>query len=258
MILLRRLAVLTVGALAVATILFVGAYAYRALSPFAAETQAAKLSAENLLFVSIVGASVVILAVTLLLLRSWGIGRTLERAVELARLGSSAVQDALLRLGRPGRQFREVLRHLDDLSERRARKISALAAAVDLLLNNSRLPLLLCDATGKVTHASRGYLESEDAARGTAVGRPLGEIIDGLNFPALTARLTRERGVLLADQSESPRYLGIFDRADELSSVMCVFGGGELHVSAVTAPVAQRRRRLALGRFSDRRRASRR
>ena len=254
MIQARRAIVVALGAVAVALVLFAGIYAHHALTTACSGDLSAKLTAENLLFLSIVGAAVVSLGVVFLLLRSRGMDRTLERVVELARLGSSAVEDTLLRLGKTGRQFREILRLLNDLSERRALKISAMSALVDLLLNNTQLPLVVADPTGKVTHASRGFLDAKETTRSGAVGRQLPDIVDELSFPALSARLVRERGMVEDEGNPDIRYLGVFNRAGDLAAVVCVFGSRQLYVSPVSQPAPQKRRRTAFGRFIDRRR----
>ena len=203
--------------------------------------QQSKLQAEIFVYLAIVFSIVFLSVYGAVLLRSRNLYKELDRLIELTRFGSISIEDTLKKIGRLGEKIRLIYYQLNELNEKRSLKISALSRINDFLLNNIDLSCLMLDASGKVTEASRRYLESRDIPRAEVVGKNLETVLasemEEISFAEISQKLERERGMVPLDTKEPIGFLPIFNRIGELSQAICVLGKEKLYVGAVSDKV---------------------
>jgi PAS domain-containing protein len=253
MLLVRRAALAAFVLLAAAGALGLGVAAHSALASPPAAADAARLAGETLLFVSILIAGGLLLAGAALLWRSRRALRELAKVAELSRFGSGSIVEGLRRLGTLGEGVRQILARVAELNRQLALRLSTVSALNDLLLNNNAARFLVVDAAGNVTAASRGYREAAGSGSARLEGRHVGDLVEGVGFSSLYARLERERRVLTAESDPQLHFAPVFNGAGELACVVCVFGKEPVLGEAAPPHTLQRRGRALLGRLLRRR-----
>jgi hypothetical protein len=231
--------------------ILLGVRALRLSSDFAGLTAAElKLWAENSFFLSL-AAGVLVLAVFLAVLkRSRDVLRELDKARDLARYASFSSSGSLRRLGTLGEKIRLLYLQLADLNDKKSLKISSLSGVIDFMLQVGELPLLISDVTGKITQASRKYLDQYKLNQPDLVGKYLTEVFPDLIWPEVIARLEKEHQALKSGVVKETLVLyPVFNRGGELSEVLCVRGRdsllGELaHVGVEATRTMDRVRRF--------------
>jgi hypothetical protein len=224
MVLVSRGWLFAVFAAAVAFVLAIAVAAFLLVSAAPGRmADEGRLLAEDLLYLGFLLALALTGGGVLVLVRGLSVSRELDRIIEFARAGSQPVEDRLRRLGALGGRIRALNAALADVSERRLVRISALNATVSYLVANSALPLALVDVTGRVAAASPAFL-----SKLRIEGKPpadLADMLPGLDFPAVVAGLERDRTPMPWNEgSESCGFHPLFDRRNELATVVCVLG----------------------------------
>jgi PAS domain-containing protein len=238
MIIVKRWALFLLMAVSIALVAAIGIRGYTIVGSASGYTwQQSKLQAETFVYLAIVSSIVFVLVYGAVLLRSRNLYRELDRLIELTRFGSISIDDTLKKTGKLGEKIRLIYHQLNELNEKRSLKISALSRINDFLLNNIDLSCLLLDANGKITEASRRYLENRDVPRAEVVGKSLETVMEEVSFAEISQKLERERGMVELDTKEPVGFLPIFNRIGELSQAICVLGKQKLYVGAVSDKV---------------------
>ncbi len=228
MVLVSRRWLLAVLAVGVASVLCLGIVGYLLLAASSGRAvEEAKLSAENLLYLCLVLGAVLAVLSAALLLRSRGVSKELDRIVALAHSSAQQVQQRLARLGPLGGRINALTAALNDVSERRLVRLSALNATVAALVTHGKAPLALLEVTGRVVAASPAFKEKL-----ALEGEPtpvIADLLPGLDFPAVVGRLERTRMPQPWNEgAESCGFHPVFDRRNELANVVCVLGRLEI------------------------------
>lgn len=223
-----------------------GVRGYRLLMNAGGSAQDLRLAAESFFFLAIVAAVLVAAAFLFAALRGRSVERELEKIVQMTRHSGFSPSENLRRLGGIGERIAELYAYLDDLNERRAAKISSLAATVDYLLANTDHPLVIADASGKITHVSRRFAERRGERAEPVLGQRIGEVFPDLDYRSRLLRLERSRAPVEATHGSRRIWLfPVFNKNGDLAAVIAD-QAGEITVSEsarVDGPSAQSRRR---------------
>jgi signal transduction histidine kinase len=227
---IRRILFVLLLLLCCAAVLFFGIRDYLLItSSVSLIEQELKIRGETVLYLSIVFVIAILLAFSVVLLRSRNIARELDKISDMTRYGNFSIEGSLGRLGPIGEKIRQLNQRLTELNAMKSLRISSLAAINAFLLNNSRLGLLITDITGKVTSISARGLEKLKKESGEVVGRHITEVLPELDFQANIASIEKQRGEIeLSDLKESPTLYPVFNSRNELSNIICVLGKEEI------------------------------
>lgn len=189
-----------------------------------------KLAAENFLFISLIGATVLLVFMAFLLGRSRRIGRELDKIVQLIRRGEYTPGSIFDRLGLLGDKLKQVFYQLEQLNEGKTRKISSLASTISFLLNNIRFPLLILDVTGTIEGRSRAFLTERDNGEEEISGRNVEDILKNINFQEIVTNLKESRQKMEVEADKTTvTFIPVFDRTYELSNVILVQTESEIY-----------------------------
>jgi PAS domain-containing protein len=261
---IRRILFILLLLMSCAGVLFFGIRDYLLITGSASLSQEElKIHGETVLYLAIVFTVAILLAFSIVLLRSRNISRELDKISDMTRYGNFSIQGSLGRIGPLGDKILQLNQRLTELNEMKSLRISSLASINAFLLNNSRLALLVTDITGKITSASTRCLEKLRKGTGEVVGRHIGEVLPELDFQSSIARIEKQPGELeLSELKESPTLYPIFNSRNELSNVICVLGKEEIvtkisklaeELSTPTSRVMKLVGRYLRGRSKDRR-----
>ena len=230
MIQIRRVLFIFLLLLSCGAVLFFGIRDYLVLAGSAPLAQGElKIRSETVLYLAIVFTVVILLAFSLVLLRSHNISRELDKISEMTRYGNFSIEGSLGRIGPLGEKIRQLNQRLTELNEMKSLRISSLASINSFLLNNSRLALLITDITGKISSISARYLEKLKIESGEVVGKHITEVLPELDFQASVAALEKGHAELeLDDLKDTPTLYPVFNSRNELSNIICVLGHEEI------------------------------
>jgi hypothetical protein len=206
-----------------------------------------KLAFENLLFVGLLAAMTVVGLGIWALFSSESIYRRIDRITDLARQGSTAVPDLLSKMGGLGERISRLQRHLNEISELRARRISVLSGLNAFLLANVRLRLAVVDLQGKIVSASGPLLEDRKEDQPDILGRDVGELIHPEKYGAVVSQLEQSRMIHSSNQGAF-QFVPLFDSAGHLTFVVCVVGKTEVKGAAGNQPSTATGKAVARGR----------
>jgi signal transduction histidine kinase len=188
-----------------------------------------KIRGETVLYLSIVFAVAILLAFSIVLLRSRNIFRELDKISDMTRYGNFSIEGSLGRIGPLGEKILQLNQRLTELNAMKSLRISSLASINAFLLNNSRLALLVTDITGKITNASARCLEKLKKETGEVVGKHVTELLPELDYQSAIGTIEKQRGELqLSDLKESPTLYPVFNSKNELSNIICILGKEEI------------------------------
>jgi hypothetical protein len=219
MLLVRRLVLIVITVLAAGSIIFVGIRSHNVLVAGIADPQQIKLAAEDMLFLAIVAATLILVVSGWVTFRSLRVDRRMERIIELARFGNASIDTQLSKLGHLGEQIRRLHHHLSETGKKQALKISAQAGLMAFLLENLDLPAVVLDPTGRVTGLSPKSHAKLDKDVAKAVGRHVSDVLPEVSFGDVSGRLEHGRKLIEID---GVQYYPIFNRDGELASVVCI------------------------------------
>lgn len=236
----RSIVVLTVVA-CVATLAAAG-IGYGTISAVAAD---AKIPAERVLFSGIVAVIVVIATSVTVLLRSLWISARLEKLVEMSRISGFPATAALTRLGEIGQRIAALYAPLADVSNMKSRKISALSALVESLIDATPEPVLVVDATGMISHAGREMLEESGTSRTNVVGLYLDTVISNAGTAAALREMRTAHAPAQQDRDDRPplKFTPILNSAGELTYALVMLSPADMKDLQAAAQSAQPARR---------------
>jgi PAS domain-containing protein len=227
---IRRILFIFLLLLCCAAVLFFGIRDYLLLA--ASDTLAQgelKVQSETVLYLSIVFAVAILLAFSLVLLRSHNISRELDKISDMTRYGNFTIEDSLGRIGPIGEKIRQLNQRLTELNAMKSLRISSLAAINTFLLNNSRLALLITDITGKISSVSARYLEKLKIESAEVVGKHITEVLPEMDFQAAVGIMEKSHAELeLGDLKDTPTLYPVFNSRSELSNIICILGHEEI------------------------------
>lgn len=116
-----------------------------------------RFRAETLLFTAIVVSTALIIVFVLIITRSRNIDKMLDKLIRQNNMNPSSTKEGLLRLGKTGGKLNLLYRQIDEVSEKRGLKISAMSGALKFYSERLPDPLLLIDLSGKVVQESSGW-----------------------------------------------------------------------------------------------------
>jgi len=227
---IRRILFVSLLLLSCAGVLFFGVRDYLLIARGGSLSQGElKIRGETVLYLSIVFSVAILLAFSLVLLRSRNISRELDKISDMTRYGNFSIAESLGRIGPLGEKILQLNQRLTELNAMKSLRISSLVSINSFLLNNSRLALLVTDITGKITNASARCLEKLKKETGEVVGRHITEILPELDYQSSIAKIEKQPGELeLGELKESPTLYPIHNSNNELSNIICVLGKEEI------------------------------
>jgi signal transduction histidine kinase len=227
---IRRILFIFLLLLSCAGVLFFGVRDYLLIArSVSLSLEELKIRGETVLYLSIVFAVAILLAFSLVLLRSRNIFRELDKISDMTRYGNFSIEGSLGRIGPLGEKILQLNQRLTELNAMKSLRISSLASINAFLLNNSRLALLVTDITGKITNASARCLEKLKKETGEVVGRYVTEVLPELDYQSAIGKIEKQHGELeLSDLKESPTLYPVFNSKNELSNIICILGKEEI------------------------------
>lgn len=174
-------------------------------------------SAERFLFI----AGVVFVAAVASLATMWGTGgrvlRLLDRIHELARLRGVPPENRLYRLGPLGGRIATLLSTVEEVSAKRASKISGLSSLAEFLTENVSISLIVTDPRGVIRYVSDRYAEKADRRKSELLDAPIESIFPELRPAEIVTEVARYRGYRQVESGkQSIDVYGIFDDARHL------------------------------------------
>ncbi len=243
----RRAIVLLATVTCVATIITAAIGYATALTASASGVEAgtAKLLAERVFFVGIVASLVVIITSIAVVLRSIWISARLQKLVEMSRMSGFSTTSGLNRLGEIGRQIAELYAPMADVSNKKSRKISALTALTQSVMEMTSQPVLVVDASGVVTHVSGSALDRAERNRTQIVGQHLDTVLPQVDVSAALRELQRTRAPVRQEREDhKPLELRpILNSAGELAYAVVLLSPAdarELKGAAASEPAERR------------------
>jgi len=165
MLLIKRFSLILSFAVIILFLLGTAAWAFALMTDQAPKGQDdLRYRAETLLFTSIVLCTVLTAVFILLISRSRNIDRILDKLIRQNSMNPTSTRDGLLRLGKTGGKLNILYRQVDEISEKRGLKISALSNALELISGYLTVPVMICDISGKIIQVSRGWSEQPGSA----------------------------------------------------------------------------------------------
>ncbi|MDC7226222.1 MAG: hypothetical protein PQJ61_05615 [Spirochaetales bacterium] len=221
MLLIRRSVAVLLLIISAAAVFSVAISAYMLMTaPGQPDTESLRFQAEKILFAGIILTCITAAAFGIVLLRSRNIKKDLEKLIKQNRLNPASTKQGLLRLGETGSRLHELYRQIDEVSEKRGRKISALSQTAELLCQNIGEAILIIDVTGCVIHASRGWLESENTVRSAIVDKKHAMFSDGYEISTILSKLEKKhRPVETVKKGIRTRWVPIYNSENEISYV---------------------------------------
>ncbi len=250
MILLRRNLAIFFYVLFTVSILATGIYAYL---EFSRETpgKAAELKArgESVLYISISGAAVILVAFAATAWRTLSLYRELDKLIELNKRGDFSPELSMKKLGPIGERITLLYFSLNALNERKTLKISALSELTGFLIDNIDMPLLATDVQGYIRYVSRPVADQMGRPRSELISKNVEEVFPDVPFRDSVLELDRRKSSVDLEEHKTPLTLAaIRDRRNQLSYVVWLFGG------AVHLPESSSKQEKVKGRGERKRR----
>jgi PAS domain-containing protein len=220
MILIKRGTAIFLYFLFTAVIIAIGIYAYVELGG------ESKAKAETILYISISGAAVILVAFIVVSGRTLSLYRELDKMIELNKSRDFSPELSMKKLGSIGERITLLYFSLNALNERKTLKISALAGLADFLADNIEIPFLATDVQGFVRYVSRSFTEGAGRPRSEIIGRNVEEVFPDVPFRDSILELDKLNSPVELKESKGPLTLiGIRNRRNELSYVAWLFEG---------------------------------
>lgn len=221
MLLIRRSIIIILSAVTAVSIIIMAGAAYSivcAAGEMDAETL--RFQAEKILFAGIILTFVSSASFAFVIIRSRNIKKDLDKLVKQNRLNPAATKNGLLKLGATGQTLHELYRQIDEVSEKRGLKISALTKTSEFLSQNIAGAVLIADVTGRVIQASRGYLEQNGVSRSEIVDHELPYIGKGIRMKAILSRLEKKPLPVETETEDSIcRWTALYNSDNEISYI---------------------------------------
>lgn len=220
LIIRKSLIIILAAASAVSTILITAAAYLRILNAGTISKADLEFSAEEYLFGGILLSLLISMAFVFLIIKSRNISRELDRLIKREKLNPASTKTGLLKLGKIGIKLNILYRQIDEVSEMRGLKISALSNVAEFLTLNLDKPIIIIDVTGKIIQVSRGYLNKSGMNRSELLEQNIDSIITGIDIKTVLSRLEKKRlstSFIIADSEYS--WTPIYNRNNKISYI---------------------------------------
>ncbi|MAG13668.1 MAG: hypothetical protein CMN78_03625 [Spirochaetales bacterium] len=230
MILLDRKTALVFFFLFSVSILALGIYGYYAILRSGEEgSSAIEIKAENLLYMSVVCASVIIIAFLLLVGRTVYVSRELDKLIEINKYGDFSPELSMRRLGKIGEKITNLYYTLNSLNEKKSLKISALSELVEYAIQNIEVPLIVTDVLGTIVYASRRHAERFQINRWELVNTHVASHYPIIDYHDVILTLDKSRSILELEADSGPvSLIPVNNKMNALSYVIWIFDKGGL------------------------------
>lgn len=220
MILIRRGLAVFLYFLFTAAILSIGIFAYLELN------DDLKTTAETILYISVAGAAVILVAFIFVSWRTLSLYQELDKLIELNKVGDFSPELSMKKLGGIGERITLLYYSLNSLNDKKTLKISAISSLVDFLFDNIEIPLLATDVQGFICYLSRSLTERVDRPRSEIISRNIEEVVPDVSYRDQVLELDKSKTPIELKDLKTPLTLvGIRNRRNELSYVVWMFGG---------------------------------
>ena len=218
-LLVKRRSLLLFATGGVVVTVTVAALAYAAIRSLdAASGVEAKLLAERVLLVGIIGSSLMAVLGVVVAVRAFRLSAQLDKLVEMNRLTGFSPEVALGHMGDVGAKIRALYAQLSDLSEKKSLKISSLMALTDHLLATTRDMIVVADASGHIVRTSRPLLDRLGENRKDVVGLHLDSLIPGAEAGSAIIEMSRTRTPLVRERrGDSLVFTPVINRAGDVT-----------------------------------------
>lgn len=244
-IVVTRRAILILAVIACVATLVVAGIGYGTALSVANDAPTVKVQAERVLFVGIIAVIVVVAAAATVVLHALWISARLEKLVEMSRISGFPATAALTRLGEIGNRIAALYAPLADVSNMKSRKISALSALVEALIDATPEPVLVVDATGMISHAGREMLEESGTSRTNVVGLYLDTVIPNAGTAAALREMRTAHVPAQQERKDRPslKFTPILNSAGELTYALVMLSPADMKDLRTAAQTAQPPRR---------------
>lgn len=194
MLIIRKSLIIILAAASGISMLVITAAAYlKILNAGQMTNSDLKYTAEVYLFGGIILVLLITAAFIFLIFKSRNISTEIERLIKQEKLNPASTKTGLLRLGSIGLKLNSLYKQIDEVSEMRGLKISALSKTSEFLALNVSKPIIIVDVTGMIIQISRGFLHDSEMSRNGILGRSVESIIPGIEMKKVLSRLEKKR-----------------------------------------------------------------
>ena len=225
MILLRKGTAIIFLILFTASIAAIGIYGYQALG--AGGEIDHKALAERLLYLSIIGVTLVVAMFLGTVGRTLSLYRELDKMIELNKRGDFSPELTMKKLGSIGERITLLYFTLNSLNEKKTLKISALSGLADFLIENVETPLFVTDVRGRMVYISREFSARTEKNRSELLNQDALGLFPEVPYRDLVLELDKKKLTIETEAAGDPLSLmGIRNRMNELSYIIWVFARG--------------------------------
>jgi len=200
-------------------IVFIGyaIYSYFALINISSEEISSfRFFAENFIYFTLILIIIMTFVFINTIFKSRNIFKELDKAIQLSRQGKYFSSKQLQKLGLLGEKIIEINSQLNSLNEMKSLKISSLSNAINLLLEKSKLNLMLLDAQGQISKVSDQLLAELQIEDKDIIGQYAENILDNLSYSNAINELKKTKFIAL----KSPLTLDIMDQPTDVNVVI--------------------------------------
>jgi len=247
MILVRKILLLITVLVALAFIVISGLYCYFSIANInSLPVHEQKIIGENILFLSIITSSVILVLILFLFLRSQAIFSELNKIGMLVRKGNFSPRESFNRLGPIGQRIQKIYIELEELNEAKSKRISSLNSILSFFLNNTEMKVIIIDITGNIENVSTSFLKSQILAENFSQGKNIEEALKDLPFQDILLKLEDKRSVIREKiNKETYSFIPIFNKNNEISLITCVLGEKEIAAGVTALQVKEKTRQLS-------------
>jgi len=200
-------------------IVFIGyaIYSYFALNNISSEEISSfRFFAENFVYFTLILIVIMTFVFINTIIKSRNIYRELDKAIELSRQGKYFSGKQLQKLGLLGEKISEINAQLNSLNEMKSLKISSLSNAINLLLEKSKLNIMLLDAQGQISKVSDQLLAELQIEDKDIIGQYAENILENLSYSNAINELKKSKFIAL----KSPLTLDVMDQPADVNVVI--------------------------------------
>lgn len=200
-------------------IVFIGyaVYSYIALTNISSEeVLSIRFFAENFLYFTLILIIIMTFVFLSTILKSRNIFKELDKVIELSRQGKYLSGNQLKKLGILGEKVIEINSQLNSLNEMKSLKISSLSNVINLLLEKSKLNIMLLDAQGQISKVSDQLLAELQIADKDIIGQYAENILENFSYSNVINELKKTKFVAL----KSPLNLDVMGQPADVNVVI--------------------------------------
>ena len=205
---------------------------YRIVGTGAIENELVKYYTENLLYLSIVGVVILLVAFFVTLRGGVRVFKEIDKVTELSRYGRYYSGESLKKLGKLGDKINRLFGELNRLNEMKSLKVNSLSQLLEFFLEHANLHCFIADVQGSIGSASKRFIEKLKIDQHAMKGSTISDVLKDFDFKEVTAELTRSRipvskkGLILVIGDTRIQgqftFYPIFNVKNELSNIVCV------------------------------------